>query len=252
MIKCVVPLSGGKDSQACLKIALTRFKKSEILGLFCDTKFEHPKTYEHIKFISKYYDIKVKTINAGNVIDKVLRYKMFPVGGARFCTDELKIIPSKKYYKELAELQGGFVVYYGMRFDESKEREKRYHGKLDEELYMPHEVLSKYPKYLGKLGVRFQLPILSWSESEVIGFLDGKQNPLYLDGFDRVGCFPCLASGDKNKIKAFNYDDFGLMQKVVINIIEGQIGKSVFTSNKEQFNQKQIGMFDDVCSICKM
>jgi len=38
--KCVVPLSGGKDSQACLVLALRRFLPSEILALFCDTQFE--------------------------------------------------------------------------------------------------------------------------------------------------------------------------------------------------------------------
>jgi hydroxymethylglutaryl-CoA lyase len=30
MIKCVVPISGGKDSQACLKLALKEFKPDEI------------------------------------------------------------------------------------------------------------------------------------------------------------------------------------------------------------------------------
>ena len=41
IIKCVVPISGGKDSQCCVKLALQKFDKSEILGVFCDTKFEH-------------------------------------------------------------------------------------------------------------------------------------------------------------------------------------------------------------------
>ena len=31
-------ISGGKDSQACLKLALSEYKNNEILGLFCDTK----------------------------------------------------------------------------------------------------------------------------------------------------------------------------------------------------------------------
>lgn len=32
-IKIVVPVSGGKDSQACLKLAVSKYEKHEILGL---------------------------------------------------------------------------------------------------------------------------------------------------------------------------------------------------------------------------
>lgn len=48
-VKCVVPISGGKDSQSCLKLALETFHKDEVLGVFCDTQYEHPYTYEHVE-----------------------------------------------------------------------------------------------------------------------------------------------------------------------------------------------------------
>lgn len=38
IIKCVVPVSGGKDSQACLKMASQMFEPGEVVGLFCDTQ----------------------------------------------------------------------------------------------------------------------------------------------------------------------------------------------------------------------
>jgi 3'-phosphoadenosine 5'-phosphosulfate sulfotransferase (PAPS reductase)/FAD synthetase len=41
------------------------------------------------------------------------------------------------------------------------------------------------------------MPILDWTNKQVFDYLDGEHNPLYNAGFDRVGCFPCLASGDK-------------------------------------------------------
>jgi len=91
MIKCVVPISGGKDSQACLKLALQKFDKSEILGLFCDTKFEHPLTYAHVDKISEMYGIRIEKLNNGDVPTLVKKYKRFPSDAARFCTDELKI-----------------------------------------------------------------------------------------------------------------------------------------------------------------
>jgi 3'-phosphoadenosine 5'-phosphosulfate sulfotransferase (PAPS reductase)/FAD synthetase len=47
-IKVLVPISGGKDSQAALKLALQTHQPSEVRGLFCDTRFEHPMTYAHV------------------------------------------------------------------------------------------------------------------------------------------------------------------------------------------------------------
>lgn len=85
--------------------------------------------------------------------------------------------------------------------DESK---KRYADKLDSELYEPHEIMpSNYPKYLGKLGVKFRLPILDWSEQQVLDFLGDDINPLYNQGFGRVGCFPCLAGGAEPQNQGF-------------------------------------------------
>lgn len=255
MIKCVVPISGGKDSQACAKLAVQDFHPSEVLGLFCDTKFEHPKTYEHVKRIGELYGIEIQTVNAGSVESKVIQHKRFPGGGARHCTNELKIIPSKKFYKKLAEEQGaGFVVYYGMRSDESAERAKRYEMKMGDEVYLPHEVIANYPKYLAELGVRFRLPLIEWTNKQVFDWLEGEHNPLYNDGFDRVGCFPCLAGGDRWKEKAFAHDKFGREQRIKVAVLEEKIGKSVFTSKGalQRNNPDQNELFDSSsgCRFC--
>lgn len=251
MIKVVVPVSGGKDSQACLKLALREFDKSEVLGLFCDTKFEHPLTYAHIETMRSLYGVEIKTICAGSVPEKILKYGRFPGGGARFCTEELKIVPAKKFYKALAEQQGGFQVWYGMRADESNERRKRYEDKIDATLYPPHEVMSKYPKYLHRLGVMFRLPVIDLTKGEIFEILAGEENPLYLDDFDRVGCFPCGAAGDAAKEKAFAYDDFGRNQKVIMMRLAKQINKPVFTSigGSMRNNEGQMRLFDG-CAVC--
>lgn len=231
MYKILVPVSGGKDSQACLKLAITEHGAANVLGLFCDTKFEHPLTYKHIDFMREMYSVKIETVCGGSVIEKSLKYGRFPGGGARHCTDELKIRETRIFCKALAEKQGGFEVWYGMRSDESVQRAKRYEYKDPDVLYPPHEVLpNKYPKYLEKMGVMFRLPIIDWRTDEVMDFLDGEENPLYREGFKRVGCFPCLASGDKWKLKAFNHDEFGKSQRIAVKLIEDEIGKSIWTS----------------------
>ncbi len=246
--KCLVPVSGGKDSQACLQLALSKFDKSEVLGLFCDTQFEHPKTYAHIDFMRRYYGVFIDRVCEGDVLSESEKWGRFPGGGSRHCTDYLKIRPTKNYIKALSEKQGGFEVWYGMRQDESNERAARYEFNIPDDLYMPHEVMpSKYPKYLGKMGIRFRLPVVDWTKSEVMVFLDGKHNPLYDDDFDRVGCFPCLAGGDQHKEKAFNYDDFGRSQLSKTMIVSAKIGKSIWTSKGGKF-RNEAGQGCLVCS----
>lgn len=248
-IQCLVPISGGKDSQACLKMAVEHFPRENILGMFCDTQYEHPMTYAHVAWMSEYYGVKIETICAGDVLEKSAKYGRFPGGGARHCTDELKIVPTKKFCKALAEQQGeGFEVWYGMRLQESAARAKRYDGKLSGELYPPHLVIpSKYPKYLHRLGVEFRLCVLDWSDEQVTEFVGWDQlNPLYHHGFPRVGCFPCLASGDKWKEKAFQFDSFGGGQLIRTCQVSDQIGKSIWTSKGgKSRNEDSPG-----CAVC--
>jgi len=208
--KIVVPFSGGKDSQTCLKIAVNEYGADNVLALFCDTGFEHPLTYSHVDATTKKYCCDLITLKAGTVKELSMKYKRLPGGGSRFCTEQLKIRPSKFFYKFLAKKQGcGFDVWLGMRSDESKAREKRYKGKLSTEMYAPNDILKIYPKYLEKMGVMFRLPVIDWARDEVFNYLDGEENLLYKQGFDRVGCFPCLAGGEKSQMKAFTYDETG-------------------------------------------
>lgn len=232
MIKCVVPISGGKDSQSCLKLALQKFDKSEIVGLFCDTKFEHPLTYAHIDTIRALYGVRIEVVNGGDVPTLVRKYKRFPSDAARFCTDHLKIQTAKRYYKALAESQGaGFEVWYGMRTAESHQRAERYAGVICDEVMPPHLFMpSKYPAYFEKMGVMIRLPIIDWSKDDVLEFVGSELNPLYSQGFDRVGCFPCLAGGDAWKAKAFGYDDFGKSQRIAVVQLAHEIKKNVFVT----------------------
>lgn len=235
-VSVVVPLSGGKDSQACLMLALKDSPADEIIALFCDTGFEHPITYDHVKKITDQYNVNLVTLQAGTVLEKCLKYKRFPGGGSRHCTEELKIRPSKFFYKSLAEHQGGFEVWCGVRSEESKEREKRYRFKTTSDLYAPHDFMDKFPKYLEKLGVYFRLPVLDWAKSEIFEYLNGEENPLYTAGFDRVGCFPCLAGGEAWQMMAFHYDEIGRKHFQIAEQIAEVAGRPVLTT-KQYMNQ---------------
>lgn len=136
--------------------------------VFCDTGFEHPLTYKHVDWIEENYGVQVVRLhNQKSVYDLIIQTGCFPTDIMRFCTNELKIKRSKNFYALLASIQKeGFEVWYGMRLGESFARSERYKNHNPDCLYQPHEMLGNYPQYLGKLGVRFKLPIL-----HTIGYL---------------------------------------------------------------------------------
>lgn len=255
-IKIVVAVSGGKDSQACLKMAVSEVGADHVLGVFYDTQFEHPLTYAHIENLKTMYGVNIETVTTGSVDDQVLKFGRFPGNGVRHCTDRLKLQPSKHFYKRIADEQGRCLVYLGMRLDESTARRDRYKNKKHDDVYAPHEIMpSVYPKYLSKAGVMFKLPILEWSYSDVMDYLNGEHNPLYDSGFKRVGCFPCLAGGDPQKEKAFSFDDFGRSQRIRVRNLEDAIGKSIFTSKggSQRNNENQLSLLDGGgCAICSI
>ena len=78
MVKILVPVSGGKDSQACLKLALQH--SDGVRGLFCDTQFEHPSTYAQIAKLACEYKVRIDRVCVGSVLEKSMRYGRFPGG----------------------------------------------------------------------------------------------------------------------------------------------------------------------------
>ena len=269
MIKVVVPFSGGKDSQACVKLAMASYHKDEILIVFYDTQHEHPLTYKHLERVEMIYGVNIKRIKSPlGVIGEILKAKRFPHGAARFCTDRLKLRPSRIFYEQLADEQGGgFEVWLGMRSDESPARAKRYKNVLSNDTYLPHEIMGKvYPQRLGKKGVTFKLPILDWALDEVMEYVGDDLNPLYGHGFPRVGCFPCLAAGDKHKWTAFHFDDWGRAKYHELKALEQDAGYPLYTSKKyqalereefgdsavsvEETDEKDVGF--QGCAVCAM
>lgn len=237
----VVPVSGGKDSQACLKLAIATGKK--VVGMFNDTKFEHPLTYSHIDRMQSLYGVEIVRINEGSSVqDQILLWGRFPGMQHRFCTKNLKIRPSKRFYEAFLSENGPFEVWIGVRKNESVARRKRYAGMVGDELVAPHEFMSEYPKRMAKNGIMFRLPIIDWSTEDVFEYLNGEENPLYSHGFSRVGCFPCLEAGDDQMIAAFNHDDFGRSQWRKVSFLQDKTGHQALRGD--------VG--GNGCSICSI
>lgn len=212
----VVSISGGKDSTALWLLAKER--GVEVETIFADTGHEHPETYKYIEYLEKELGpiriikpdfterIKKKRETVQTkwrkdgvpeerieralevlhptgipFLDLVLWKGRFPSTKARFCTQELKIIPIMEQVYEPYQEQGKKIIsWQGVRADESAARSK---------LVEREEVPEGYEVYR---------PILKWTADDVFAMHRKhgiEPNPLYKQGMMRVGCMPCIHSG---------------------------------------------------------
>lgn len=207
-MKVLVQFSGGKDSQACLIWAIKKYGQKNVTAVFCDTKWEHPSTYQHIIDVTKLLNVKLITLDSEGLINLSIRKKRFPSAMARFCTDHLKIRPFVDYLIDC--VRDNVIIVQGIRAQESSARAKmnaqcsyfrfyiepygrdrrgnnRYHN------YRKQDVLVWRSKYADDV-IR---PVFDWSGQEVIDYIianDQTPNPLYYQGSQRVGCYPCVLS----------------------------------------------------------
>lgn len=212
-VKNIISFSGGKDSTALILWAKENLE--EFTSVFCDTMWEHPITYGYINYINeKLLDgnlVVIQSDKYGSFQDMCVKKKRVPSTMARFCTEELKLKPMKKYIQEyLPEVE----IYVGVRADESFSR-----SKLTE-----REFADYYDCYMNR-------PIIKWNAQQCFDIMKKhniEPNPLYKMGMKRVGCMPCIMSGlaeMKQIIKQF--------PEVIDKIkeIEKQVGRSFFPPN---------------------
>ena len=113
-------------------------------------------------------------------LDAVMYEGLFPNGRQRYCTHFLKVQPITAFMRPLLESGRHCVSWQGMRADESVVRSAM----------QPRQRIS------GQYGTYHVLrPLLAWTVDDVLAMHKRhnlKANPLYGEGFSRVGCFPCI------------------------------------------------------------
>lgn len=239
-MKIIILYSGGKDSQASLIYAVKKYGVDKCEAVFCDTGWENPITYDHIKTTCETLRVKLvvaKSKRYNGMIDLATQKKRFPSTKARFCTEELKSKPAIDYILSLTE---HLIVIEGIRKDESFSRSKlqnectyfKYYfspyqsneliiEKLTQRKFLTLEQKRTLKKAqdrlkIGKNDEKFHTyrkkdvfefcknynadkvrPFFDSTAEEVISYIkENRQdvNPLYYQGFARVGCFPCIMS----------------------------------------------------------
>ncbi|PYE86919.1 phosphoadenosine phosphosulfate reductase family protein [Phyllobacterium leguminum] len=231
MIENVVSVSGGKDSTATYLKALER--GLPFRAVFADTGNEHEWTYDFVRslaartggpeviwvkadftarlakkreYIASHWareGISASTIETalsllhptGNpFLDLCLWKTRFPSAKARFCTDELKIVPIfEQVQRPLLAAGASMVSWQGVRADESLARaDLPRFQRIDPVPYsMPADARHKGANWKAFV----YRPLISWSARDVFAFHKRHGlpwNPLYDHGMSRVGCLPCV------------------------------------------------------------
>lgn len=120
-MKILVPFSGGKDSQATLIWACLNYGVKNVIAVFCDTKWEHEITYNHIKYICENLGCELVNLVSkkyDGFVD-LTKKRGASSSGKRKCTVELKVIPMIDY---ILSLQCHVIILQGIRADESESR----------------------------------------------------------------------------------------------------------------------------------
>jgi 3'-phosphoadenosine 5'-phosphosulfate sulfotransferase (PAPS reductase)/FAD synthetase len=221
----VVSYSGGKDSTALL-IHAVETDAAGLRVLFCDTGHEHDLTIEYVARVSAWLreraGVEIETLRADFApefparrryileqwprkgvpvevceraaaaleptgvpfLDLCLLKGLFPSTKRAFCTQRLKQEPLDAALTALAAAHQAVISWQGVRADSSA---RRAHLAEREVVFGSWE-----PSPQGLLTWR---PILRWTVEDVFAAhrrAGIEPNPLYSQGFSRVGCFPCI------------------------------------------------------------
>lgn len=260
----VVSVSGGKDSTAmCLNLFEQGYTKNDFMRVFCDTGWEYPETYEYLKELEDIVgpiqhiklDIPVADENKESVkkveemigresafVRLVYKKRMFPSRVVRFCTDNLKFKPLKKFYNDL---DADPVNLVGIRREESKRR-----SKMDEW------------EWNQGFNCWTHRPIIAWTEKEVIDIhtrFGVIPNRRYLTGMHRVSCYPCMYARkkeievlDENRLQIIEYIEKDLDITFFHSMKEGDNGiRSMHDYARTARGGKQYKLFESEPPTCE-
>lgn len=219
----VVSVSGGKDSDATLLLALQRFPRERVLPIYCDTGNEHDAVDEHLAYLETRLGVVVARLRA-NFDAEIAAKRMFIARDKRTGRDkkgrrvrwtnkakrralaemyprgnpflDLCIwkgrFPSRKAQFCTQELKAELATAYQLRLVEQGHRVVSWQGvRRDESLARRNVAMFE------RLNPRMYAyrPLVDWTAQRVFAFLathDIAPNRLYREGMSRVGCMPCI------------------------------------------------------------
>lgn len=210
----VLGFSGGKDSVATWLHLTRELSLPNVTCTFADTAHESPVTYQYLQELEYNHGCPIVRITPTledmrgelkpeNIAERLgieaddpefwhhpltmenlaILKRRFPSSMVRFCTTHLKLHPQRRWLHENFPDLSSVVRVSGVRAQESPARAQKQEWAFDE-----------------FMGCDLWLPIHQWTHNEVFDCHKRygiPPNPLYLQGFGRVGCFPCIMARKK-------------------------------------------------------
>ena len=177
-----VAYSGGKDSLVTLDLVAKSDVPYDII--FADTGLEYPETLENVDLISKNYNRRILT-DQNQSWEFWERFEQFgpPTRNSRWCCKSSKLAPVNNILENQYPENEKILTYLGKRRFESYGRSQE--PRLSQNPWIPKQI-SAYP-------------INNWNAFEVFLYIKANNlsdylNPLYNQGYVRIGCWLCPAS----------------------------------------------------------
>lgn len=169
-----VSYSGGKDSLVTLLLVHDTSIQFDIL--FADTGLEFPETVDNVKQTATELSLPVKIHSSGDSFWQSIDNFGPPTVEARWCCKVCKLGAITQLIEQ--NYKNGCLTFIGQRKYESQIRANSEH-------------IWKNPSVGNQIGAT---PIQNWTALHVWLYLfwkKAKYNPLYEEGFDRIGCWLC-------------------------------------------------------------
>jgi phosphoadenosine phosphosulfate reductase len=178
----VVAFSGGKDSLAVLLLARKALSEQSFHVMFINTGIEFPETAENVSDVVSEFGLEnqllVKDVDKDQFF-RVLDLYGFVARDYRVCCKTVKLGPTSQLIDE--HFPNGCLSYIGQRRYESHRRAASH--RVWRNPWVPNQVGAS--------------PIHNWTALMIWLYLfqeEAPYNPLYEQGFERIGCMFCPAS----------------------------------------------------------
>jgi phosphoadenosine phosphosulfate reductase len=168
-----VSYSGGKDSLATLLIVKKAVPEFDVL--YIDTGLEFPETTQNVHEVVEKFGLKLKTAQAESFWDAAPSFGA-PSVEARWCCKVCKLGPITNLIED--SYADGCLTFIGQRRYESEVRAKS--QRVWQNPWVGNQVSAS--------------PIQNWTALHIWLYLFREKapyNPLYEQGFDRIGCWLC-------------------------------------------------------------
>lgn len=182
-MELVINFSGGKDSTAMLAYVCETYPHLPKQVVMADTGWEHPDAVEWSTQIVGRFGLTLKVVRNPHkdFLAMVRKRGKFPSPAQRQCTSDLKRGPIQTWIRR--NVQDKLVINcLGLRAEESPGRAKKLPLSRDKTMTN------------GKRTVWNWLPIHSWSEAQVLGYLAERELPLHpvYNHLRRFSCRVCI------------------------------------------------------------